>query len=580
MGGPEMKKTTEVKGIFDLIEEATHLLRAAPSGFLAFYYLGAVPFILGLLYFWADMSRNPFADQHLAEAALGTAALFLWMKFWQAIFAQRLRAQMAALPPPRFDLLRAFRIATVQTALQPLGLLPIGICLAGLLSSSPFGFMAAAVLAFGVALLLPFFHNVTALSDGSDASVTAIFKKSLRFSLMWPRQNLTMLAVAYLFTLYVFINWSILCFSLPGLIKMLFSIESDFTRNPFAMLNTTFFAAMFGLTYLCVDPIFKTLYALRCFYGESIKSGEDLKAELKQFSLTSRAFTAAALVLILLAACNLRAAESTTDGSPLESPRAALANNSNSEKPASIAAPDLDHAIDQTIHERKFTWRMPREKTSDTNAKEGALTRFFQKISDFLRKCVKGVFDWLDKVLRKLLGNRSPSPSRPGSGEGWITASQLLIFVLLAAVVCTLVILIYRLLWQRRQPTLTASEPIQPVPDLADENVGADQLPEDGWTKLARELLERGEFRLAMRAFYLASLAHLAERNLISIARFKSNHDYERELRRRAHSFPDLLATFGDNLTLFERIWYGLHEVNGETVHYFAANVEKIKGAG
>ena len=83
-----------------------------------------------------------------------------------------------------------------------------------------------------------------------------------------------------------------------------------------------------------------------------------------------------------------------------------------------------------------------------------------------------------------------------------------------------------------------------------------------------------------MRAFYLASLAHLAERNLISIARFKSNHDYERELRRRAHSFPDLLATFGDNLTLFERIWYGLHDVNGETVNHFAANVERIKGVG
>jgi hypothetical protein len=146
--------------------------------------------------------------------------------------------------------------------------------------------------------------------------------------------------------------------------------------------------------------------------------------------------------------------------------------------------------------------------------------------------------------------------------------------------VCALVLLIYRLWLRQRQPTLIASEPIQPVPDLADENVGADQLPEDGWTKLARELLERGEFRLAMRAFYLASLAHLADRNLISIARFKSNHDYERELRRRAHSFPDLLATFGDNLTLFERIWYGLHDVNGETVQYFAANVEKIKGAG
>jgi hypothetical protein len=110
--------------------------------------------------------------------------------------------------------------------------------------------------------------------------------------------------------------------------------------------------------------------------------------------------------------------------------------------------------------------------------------------------------------------------------------------------------------------------------------VRADQLPEDGWTKLGREMLERGEFRLAMRAFYLGSLAHLATRNLINLARFKSNRDYERELRRRAHSFPGLLSVFGDNLAAFEGIWYGMHEVNRELVERFAANVERIRAGG
>src|SRR2546423_5252771 len=104
------------------------------------------------------------------------------------------------------------------------------------------------------------------------------------------------------------------------------------------------------------------------------------------------------------------------------------------------------------------------------------------------------------------------------------------------------------------------AQAIQPAPDLTDENVAADQLPEDGWTKLGRELLERGELRLALRAFYLASLAHLAGRHLISLAKFKSNHDYERELRRRGHSFPELLSLFGENVQVFDRIWYGMHE--------------------
>ena len=55
----------------DLIEEAVHLLRTAPAGALAAYYLGALPFVLGLLFFWADMSTSAFARRHVAEAALG-----------------------------------------------------------------------------------------------------------------------------------------------------------------------------------------------------------------------------------------------------------------------------------------------------------------------------------------------------------------------------------------------------------------------------------------------------------------------------------------------------------------------------
>src|SRR5258706_3904850 len=91
----------EGKSGIDLIEEAVHLLRAASLAALAIYYLGALPFVLALLYFWADMSGSAFANQHLAGAALGVASLFLWMKFWQALFARQLRGLLAgqSLPP-------------------------------------------------------------------------------------------------------------------------------------------------------------------------------------------------------------------------------------------------------------------------------------------------------------------------------------------------------------------------------------------------------------------------------------------------------------------------------------------------
>ena len=73
------------------------------------------------------MSRSAFADQHLAGAALGVAALFLWMKFWQAVFARNLRASFAGEPPPPLGFRQSGRIFLTQTALQPSGLflLPI-----------------------------------------------------------------------------------------------------------------------------------------------------------------------------------------------------------------------------------------------------------------------------------------------------------------------------------------------------------------------------------------------------------------------------------------------------------------------
>jgi hypothetical protein len=162
------------------------------------------------------------------------------------------------------------------------------------------------------------------------------------------------------------------------------------------------------------------------------------------------------------------------------------------------------------------------------------------------------------------------NPSRPFIERPVATGLLMLSIVLVA--------LVYRL-WRRRQPPVSewAAEAIQPAPDLKVENVAADQLSEEGWIKLGRQLLEGGEFRVALRAFYLASLAHLAERDLITIAKFKSNHEYERELRRRAHALPDLATLFEQSVTVFESVWYGMHDVNAELVMEFSAKVKSIK---
>ena len=104
----------------------------------------------------------------------------------------------------------------------------------------------------------------------------------------------------------------------------------------------------------------------------------------------------------------------------------------------------------------------------------------------------------------------------------------------------------------------------------------ADALPAERWLALARALREKGSLRLALRALYLAILAHLAEQEIITLAKHKSNGDYEGELRRRAHGRKDLQALFSKTAALFDRAWYGMHPVTMEHLDHFTVNQERI----
>jgi hypothetical protein len=53
---------------------------------------------------------------------------------------------------------------------------------------------------------------------------------------------------------------------------------------------------------------------------------------------------------------------------------------------------------------------------------------------------------------------------------------------------------------------------------------------------LAARSLEERNFRFALRAYYLANLAWLGRRELLTIHPGKTNREYELELRRKARS--------------------------------------------
>ncbi len=262
-----MKKTGRKhrKSAIRILELAVHLLRKAPADLLPVYYIGSLPFILGLLYFWGDMSRSADAGEYAASDALGMALLFVWMKWCHALFATRIYARLSHKLPAPHSWVRLGLQVSAQTLLHATGvfILPLALCL-----TLPFGWCFA------------FYQNVTVLSQNEYSSVRTLYRQAWQQARLWPSENHRMMAVIFIFSLIVFANLAIAIYLFPQMVKTFFGYESVFTLSGTKLLNTTFWMIVSGLTYLCVDPLIKTAYALRCFYGLAIASGDDIRIEL------------------------------------------------------------------------------------------------------------------------------------------------------------------------------------------------------------------------------------------------------------------------------------------------------------
>ena len=133
-----------------LIERAIHLLRRNNWTALAEYYLGTLPFVLGLLYFWSDMSGNPMAIWYCGPSAAGVALLFIWMKFWQVRFCRHLLCNLQNATPEKWTWKRTFSTVARQTALHATGVVVLPLAIIVLL---PFGWVYA------------FYQNVCVMDD-------------------------------------------------------------------------------------------------------------------------------------------------------------------------------------------------------------------------------------------------------------------------------------------------------------------------------------------------------------------------------------------------------------------------------
>jgi hypothetical protein len=247
--------------------------------------------------------------------------------------------------------------------------------------------------------------------------------------------------------------------------------------------------------------------------------------------------------------------------------------------PAAAEAEALDDAIDSVLQKRAYRWRMPRNGSAlEEEAAGGPLSSFFNWLGDALGSAFEYIGERLRDLIEWLEGLfPAPSSKTARSASGWMRPVRLLLIGLLVLLVAGLVYGVWR--WLKRRP-FSEPAPFTAVaaaaPDLSEEGISASELPADRWLGMAKEMIDRGDLRLALRAFYLSTLARLGDCELLTIEFYKSNLEYERELARRAHERGALRSAFSRSVIHFERIWYGLREITRQELDEFARLQEKI----
>jgi hypothetical protein len=412
-------KSRLAKPAFDLVEEATQLLRRAPVGVLLSYYIGTLPAVLGLLYFFTDMSYGAFARAHLMHSSLVAALLYLWMKCWQAVFASGLTSSLRLEPPAPWTASRIARLILIQCAIQPTGL---------------FVRLIAAQFLFPYLWVYGFYQNVGVLGTGEESpggGVREVIRRSFSQALLWPLQAHGALTMVCVFGLFVAANLGVAIVMAPQLLQSCFGIETVFSRSPMALLNTTVGLVICGLTYLAFDPLRKAIYVLRCFYGTTRSSGDDLRIELKRIRAAS---AKAALVLAVLLGF-----WSATPGFA-------------GEPPAAQSAPaQLDSSIERVLERPEYSWRQPRERAAENQ--KGWLTssveEFFHSLGDIWKQARKGVEDFQDK-LKAWLGVDKDADGSDASGWGLQESVKPLLYAVTAILCVVLGGLLVRLRRSRR----------------------------------------------------------------------------------------------------------------------------------
>ncbi len=526
------------------MEDALVLVKRADALAWLIYLAGVVPFFSILLFEITDLVQNPFAVEHLPTIALGLAVLYGWLHICQSVFCARI---YGTLTEQDGQLGTQFAAALV--------------CQSVLSGSKLVFWPVTLVLLVPHAVVTMFYqHSLLVPEEFSSYGWRATMAESKKDAIFRQSQATWMLALVFLLRAVLWMNLFLLLFVLPSLWKTFTGVEGNVTRSPRVLMNPTSVGALCILAYLGLDPLVKAACVLRRFARQSETSGRDLTLKL----LNVQRNAAAAIVLVALLSL---------------SPHAVAAPTAPATWPTSAAsAGQMKRAIEGVFRDPSNTWNLPavepprRPSDGFASLMRSAVDHLRQAWED-VNSAVRAFEEWLKRIVSNS-ADANRLKQRPASKtDVSIVIACFSALLILAA----LFVLGRRSRHSRPEPSAAVASSAGALNMLEEDVAVADQT-EDEWITLAQQYRAAGNFRLALRALYLSSLATLARHGMISPARGKSNLDYSRELQRRAKRVgSDFVTVFRTNIQLFEKSWYGAHPATEETLDCFLRNLSVLQ---
>lgn len=523
-----------------LAEDALALTRSVNAFAWAIYAAGMVPFFGLLLLDVTDIARSPIALERLLMMSFALALCFVWMHACQAMYSAALLAEAT---DTEFvsDRRRWVSTVCIQAALQPAKLIAWPFALALLV---PHG---AVTMFFQHALLAGAKGHAKVRDVMSEAADQAGAKKG---------ESYCFLGIVLLLRILLWTNLLVLLVTLPALWHMFTGIDTAITRRPTLLLNPTSWVALLSLCYLALDPTVKAACVLRALARESRRSGLDLRIRLARL----RSVGVVGVMAIMLCM-----------GS-----RVALGNELSNRGQA-ISPNQMKAAINSVFHDPSLSWDLPvaRKRGPPKNVLYSFVESAYDKVTDAWRSAAKWMGSLEERLRRWLAGAPQATPNKDTVPEPWGIATAVEALAIMIGTAMAL------MLWRSRSRRPVRAEAMAenagaPIMESAELDSGT--RPQEEWLALAEEYAISGNLRMALRGSYLASLAALSDAGLISTGKGKSNLDYLREMQRRSKRGPTEVASLmRTNVNIFERVWYGEHDIDQQTYAAFRHNAAEMR---